>query len=75
MSELPEWRLDYLEYTSSVTGDTLRKPIMTNGQCRVITLSRPGPFAEMRIRTVEFVLSNWPHWKALSGFQSVEIVR
>src|SRR5262249_45097924 len=45
MSELPEWRLEYFEYTSSVTGDTLRKPIMTSGQCRITTLSRPGPFA------------------------------
>jgi hypothetical protein len=150
MSERPEWRLEYVEYTSSVIGDTLRRPNMTNGKCRVTTLFRPGPFAhgfkyedewrdikiefefeaifvgqsettyqvflgralneradywdgssrdnellshlmanirqalcllksgyseETRIRTVEFVLSKWPHWKTVSGFQSAEIVR
>jgi hypothetical protein len=153
MNELPErgWRLEYYEVANPLTGHLLKEPIMTNGQCRVTTLKRPGPLGhhfryedtwrdskvvfefpailvggilsttyqvalghaltkhpeywgglpcdnellnhlmssirqalcmlksgysdETRIKTVEFALSDWPHWKMLSGFQTSEIVR
>ena len=42
---------------------------------RALCLLQTGPSDSTRIRTVEFVLSDWPHWKTLLGFQSAEIVR
>ncbi len=46
-SDAPEngWRLEYYEVVGRITGEIFAMPIMTNGQCRVTTLARPGPLA------------------------------
>jgi hypothetical protein len=43
MSEPPEedWHPENYEVPDPVSG--IKRPIMTNGQCRVTTLKRPGP--------------------------------
>jgi hypothetical protein len=40
-----DWRLDHYKVANTVTGRILTMPIMTNGQCIVTALRRPGPLA------------------------------
>ena len=39
------WRLDFYQDRHSVDGQPINRSIMTNSQCRVTTLLRPGPLA------------------------------
>jgi hypothetical protein len=39
-----QWYLEHYQFTNPVTGNTYPKPIMTNGECRVIVDLRAGPF-------------------------------